>query len=186
MTKHARRIGTEDTPKSKHEMAEAIVKQLTRRHVTAVVLLHHAVAEILGVGPTDLQCLDLVRERGTLTGSELAGITGLTTGAITAVVARLERAGYLRREPDAHDKRKQILYPSLEPIQEIRQVFGPIHREVMGLLEEFDGHQLAAISEYLARSRDLAYRHMALLRSQKLSTAGARQKLKEQQMRSQR
>src|SRR6266436_276162 len=86
----------------KNELTEEIVGRLVRRHSTAVVLFHHAVAERLGIGPTDHKCLDLLRERGAITGSELAGLTGLTTGAITGVVARLETAGFLRRKPDPH------------------------------------------------------------------------------------
>jgi len=80
-----------------------ITGPLVRRHSTAAVLFHHTVAEQLCVGPTDLKCLDLVREHGTMTGSRLAAITGLTTGAITGVAARLERAGFLSREPDPED-----------------------------------------------------------------------------------
>src|SRR5438093_9600607 len=99
--------------KSQRELADEIVGRLVRRHSTAVVLFHHAVAERMGLGPTDHKCLDLLRERGAITGSDLAAITGLTTGAITGVVARLERAGYVRRESDPHDGRKQILYPAL-------------------------------------------------------------------------
>ena len=79
------------------------VGRLARRHSTAAVLFHHVVAERLGLGPTDHKCLDLLRERGAMAGSDLCAITGLTSGAITGVVARLERAGYLRREPDPRD-----------------------------------------------------------------------------------
>ena len=79
--------------KKKHELAEEIAGRLMRQYSTAVVLFHHAVAERLGLGPADHKCLDLVRERGVMTGSDLAAITGLTTGAITGVVGRLERAG---------------------------------------------------------------------------------------------
>src|SRR5260370_4757362 len=91
----------------KNELIEEIVGRLVSRHSCVVVLFHHAVAERLGIGPTDHKCLDLLRERGPMTGSELAALTGLTTGAITGVVARLERAGFLSREPDTHDRRKQ-------------------------------------------------------------------------------
>src|SRR5262245_77660 len=111
--------------KNRHQLAEEIVGQLVRRHSTAAVLFHHAVAERLGLGPTDHKCLDLLRERGAMTGSELAAITGLTTGAITGVVARLERAGYLRRKPDPHDGRKQILSPAPERMRDIHDAFGP-------------------------------------------------------------
>jgi DNA-binding MarR family transcriptional regulator len=152
---------TENQP----ELIEKIVGQLVRRHSTAVVLFHHAVAERLGLGPTDHKCLDLLREREAMTGSELAVLTGLTTGAITGVVARLERAGYLRREPDPHDGRKQILSPALKRVRDIRDVFDPIRKDMSALLEDFDAHQLMAIAEFLTRGASIARRHAALLRA---------------------
>lgn len=156
---------------SRDELAEEIVGRLVRRHSTAAVLFHHAVAVRLGLGPTDHKCLDLLRERGAMTGSELAAITGLTSGAITGVVARLERAGYLRREPDRHDRRKQILHPAPERVRDIQGVFDPIREDVAALLKGFDTHQLTAIAEFLAHSTDFAYRHVALLRAHTLCVA---------------
>ncbi len=155
----------------KHKLADEIVGRLARRHSTAVVLFHHAVAERLGLGPTDHKCLDLLRERGGMAGSDLGAITGLTSGAITGVVARLERAGYLRREPDPHDGRKQILHLALAPAH-IHDVIGPLRKDVAALLENFDTHQLTAISEFLARTMDLIYRHAALLRAETNSDVG--------------
>src|ERR1700680_1719192 len=157
--------------KSKQVLAGEIVGRLARRHSTAVVLFHHAVAERLGLGPTDHKCLDLLRERGAMAGSDLCAITGLTSGAITGVVARLERAGYVRREPDPHDGRKQILHLALErsPIQD---VINPLREDVAALLENFDSHQLTAIAEFLARTTDLIYRHAALLRAETISDLG--------------
>lgn len=74
------RAGSERIAQSdKQELVEQIVGQLIRQHSTAVVLFHQAVAERLGIGPTDHKCLDLLRERGALTGSDLAALTGLTT-----------------------------------------------------------------------------------------------------------
>jgi DNA-binding MarR family transcriptional regulator len=153
--------------RSRRHLTEEIVGRLARRHSTAVVLFHHAVAERLGLGPTDHKCLDLLRERGTITGSELAAITGLTTGAITGVVARLEQAGYVRRESDPHDGRKQILYPALQQ-SPIQGVIEPLRTDVASSLEDFDARQLAAIAEFLTRSTDLIYRHTGLLRTQTL------------------
>lgn len=148
-------------------LSEQIVG-LVRRYTTAVILFHHAIAERLSLGPTDLQCFDLLHERDSMTGSELAAITGLTTGAITGVVARLEAAGFLRRKPDPHDGRKQTLYPTIDHVYAIQQVFGPIRKDVAALLEGFDVQQLTAISQFLARSTDFCYRHAALLRSDAL------------------
>jgi DNA-binding MarR family transcriptional regulator len=155
-------------PKNRQELAEEIVGQLVRRHSTAAVLFHHAVAERLGLGPADHKCLDLLRERGAMTGSELAAITGLTSGAITGVVARLERAGYLHRKPDPHDGRKQILSPARERLQELHRVFGPLREDVAALLESFDVRQLTAIADFLTRSAEIAFRHATRLRAETL------------------
>ena len=151
---------------NRDELVEAIVGWLVRRHSTAVVLFHHAVGERLGLGPTDHKCLDLLRERGPMTGSSLAALTGLTSGAVTGVVARLEQAGYLRREPDPHDRRKQILSPAPERVRDLQETFDPIRDDMAALLEGFDAHQLAVSAGFLARTTDLAYRHAALLRAQ--------------------
>src|ERR1700676_1909839 len=114
--------------KRKRELTDEIVGRLVRRHSIAIMLFHEAVAERLGLGPTDHKCLDLLRERGAMTGSELAAITNLTSGAITGAVARLERAGYLHRQSDPHDGRRQILSPVLERVQHLHQVFEPIRK----------------------------------------------------------
>ena len=153
---------------NKHDLVHEIVGRLARKHSTAVVLFHHAVAGRLGLGPTDHKCLDLLRGRGAMTGSDLGAITGLTSGAITGVVARLERAGYLRREPDPHDGRKQILRLALKRAH-IQDVIDPLRKDVAALLESFDSHQLTAIAEFLDRTTDLIYNHAALLRAQALS-----------------
>ena len=153
---------------SQHKLADEIVGRLARGHSTAVVLFHHVVAERLGLGPTDHKCLDLLRERGAMAGSDLCAITGLTSGAITGVVARLERAGYLRREPDSHDGRKQILHLALKR-SHIQEVIDPLRKDVAALLENFDTHQLTAVAEFLARTTDLIYRHAALLRAETIS-----------------
>jgi DNA-binding MarR family transcriptional regulator len=156
---------------SKDKVADEIVGQLARRHSTAVVLFHHAVAERLGLGPTDHKCLDLLRERGPMAGSDLGAITGLTSGAITGVVARLEQAGYLRREPDRHDGRKQLLHLALAQAH-IHDVIAPLRKDVAALLENFDTHQLTAIAEFLTGTTDLIYRHAALLRAETISDVG--------------
>jgi DNA-binding MarR family transcriptional regulator len=153
------------------ELAAEINGSLARRHSTATVLFHHALADRLGLGPTDHKCLDLLHERAPMTASELAAITGLTSGAVTGVVARLERTGRLRRERHPHDRRKQVLRPTPEAAREIQQVFDALP-DAGELLEGFDAGQLAAIAEYLTRATDLAYRRGALLRAHVLAAGG--------------
>lgn len=142
-----------------------ILRRHGRRQSTAAVVFNHALAERLGLGPSDLKCLDLLLERGPMTGSELVAITGLTSGAVTGVAARLERAGFLRRTPDPGDGRKQILVPTADRVEEIDELFAPMHDELARLLEVFDAHQLAAIAEFMDRSTDCVLRHAALLRA---------------------
>lgn len=163
---------TEDASTNHARLAEEIVGSLARRHSTATVLLHHAIAERLGLGPTDHKCLDLLHERGSLSGSELATITGLTSGAISGVVGRLERAGHVCREPDPHDRRKQILRPAPEVAREVAELFDRLRADAGWLVEGFDDRQLAAIAEFLSRGIEFAYHRTALLRTHALSSSG--------------
>jgi DNA-binding MarR family transcriptional regulator len=100
-----------------------------------------------------------------MAGSALAAITGLTSGAITGVVARLEQAGYVRREPDPRDGRKQILSLALAR-SPVHDVIKPLRDDVAALLDTFDTHQLVAIADFLAGTTDLIYRHAAVLRAE--------------------
>ncbi len=157
------------TNKSTRDLRERITSRLVRRHSTAAVLFHHAIAERLGLGATDHKCFDLLQERGALTGSDLAAITGLTSGAITGVVARLEQAGYVRREPDPKDGRKQILRPVQGRMRELQDLFAHIRSDLAALLEPFDAAQLAAIGAFLSGTTDIVYRQIALLRGHPMS-----------------
>lgn len=154
------------TEAKRAELANRIIGSLARQHSTATVLFHHAVAERLGLGPTDHKCLDLLVARGVLTGSELAALTGLTSGAVTGVVARLERAGYLRREPDPQDGRRQLLRPVPERMTQIADVFAGVRSDAAALVEGFDADQLEAIAEFLSRSIDYARERSVVLRAQ--------------------
>lgn len=148
------------------DLAARITGPLARRYSTATVLFHHAIAERLGLGPSDHKCLDLLVERGTLTGSELAALTGLTSGAITGVVARLERAGYLRREPDPDDGRRQLLRPVPERMADVAEVFAGLQSDAAALVSGFDTAALEAIAEFLVRATRFAGERSALLRAQ--------------------
>lgn len=156
---------TSRTKDTKPELVEEIVGRLARQHSTAVVLFHHAVAERLGLGPTDHKCLDLLRERGPLAASELSAITGLTSGAMTGVVARLERAGFLQRRPDPKDRRKQVLELARQH-SPVHDVIAPLRKDVAVLLDNFNIQQLRAIAEFLGGSTELIYRHGALMRAE--------------------
>jgi DNA-binding MarR family transcriptional regulator len=89
-----------------------------------------AVAEYLGVGRTDLRCLDLVIRGGPQSASELGAKLHLTRGSMTTLIDRLERARYVeRREDPSHGKRKLVvptarLAQAITPIVRARQAEG--------------------------------------------------------------
>src|SRR5262249_29821266 len=90
---------------SRHELITALNRAM-RDASGQGVIYSQVVAERLGINSTDLECLDFVVMRGPLTAGELADATGLTTGAITGVIDRLERAGFAQRDRDKNDRRK--------------------------------------------------------------------------------
>jgi DNA-binding MarR family transcriptional regulator len=151
-------------------LIDLLLGSLARRYSTAAVLFHHAVGEKLGLGPTDTKCLDLLRERSAMTGSELAATTGLTTGAVTGVVSRLEKAGYVHREAHPQDGRKQIVRPVEARFQQVHAVFEPFRDDLGALLAEFDEHQLEAIARFLVEGTEITFKHAALLRAQPFSS----------------
>src|SRR5438552_15579379 len=85
--------------------------RLHRDLATAVIAFHEAGARRLGMTAAERKCAGLIAEWGETTPTQLAEATGLTTGAITGIVDRLERAGYAKREPNPKDRRSVLIRP---------------------------------------------------------------------------
>ena len=136
------------------EPGRAGLARIARRHSTATVLYHHAVAERLGLGSSDHKCLDLLVQHGELTGSRLAAMTGLSTGAITGVVHRLEAAGFLHRRPDPTDGRRQLLRPVAEHVAQVAAVFAEDGPDLDRLTAGMTRDQVDAVRTFLSRATD--------------------------------
>ena len=102
-----------------------------RRSSGQGVIFGQAVAERAGISNSDLECMDFLIMEGRVTAGRLAELTGLTTGAITGVVDRLEKAGYVRRERDDSDRRKVFITTIPENIARIGALYEKLHRAVM-------------------------------------------------------
>jgi DNA-binding MarR family transcriptional regulator len=127
-------------------------------------LYSQAVAQRLGINSTDLECLDLV-VRGPVTAGVLAEATGLTTGAITGVIDRLERAGFACRERDPSDRRK-VLVRALPVVEErIAPLFEPMQRAAMGTLSPYRDEDLALFLDFFIRAREASLAAMTELRA---------------------
>ncbi|MFI4935599.1 MAG: MarR family winged helix-turn-helix transcriptional regulator [Caulobacterales bacterium] len=129
------------------------------------VIYSQAVATRLGVSSSDLECLDHIVLRGPLTAGALAEATGLTSGAITGVVDRLEQAGFARRESDAGDRRKVLVRALPAIAQRIAPLFEPMERAAMAALADYSNSELALLLGFLTRAREAALAAMAELRA---------------------
>ena len=109
-------------PLSRPKLRAALMQELEhalRRSSGQGVIFGQAVANRAGISSSDLECMDFLVMEGRVTAGRLAELTGLTTGAITGVVDRLEKAGLARRERDASDRRKVFIAPVPENIAKV-------------------------------------------------------------------
>jgi DNA-binding MarR family transcriptional regulator len=122
-------------------------------------------AERLGVSRTDLHCLNAVENAGGLTAGELARETGLTTGAVTGVIDRLERAGYARRAPDPEDRRRVKVEVTPEFYARADQIWGPLAADwERSLSGRFTADQLERVIDFLRTTNELGRKHMERVR----------------------
>lgn len=124
-----------------------------------------AAAEVLGLNRTDLRCLDLLSRRGAMSAGELASATGLTRGAMTTVLDRLERSGYGRRVPNPEDRRGVRFELSAQARRRIQAIWGPIVEEGMAVLDDYATSELEVIARFLDQARQLQEAHAARIRA---------------------
>lgn len=124
---------------------------------TRSILFHQAVADKLGLNPTDHKILLFLFDRPRAAG-ELAHLTGLTTGAMTAVIDRLEKAGYVRRVHDMEDRRRIYVEIIPENAARIVDLFRPLSRAMAKLESGYSPAELDLIHDYLERAGEVLYR----------------------------
>ncbi|WP_242903341.1 MarR family winged helix-turn-helix transcriptional regulator [Actinomadura terrae] len=122
----------------------------TQRGTMFTVLLHHATASKAGMNVTDAQCVNALSLDGPQTPGQLAQLMGITTGgAITAVIDRLEKAGYVRRTRDPDDRRRVIVELVEENLARFGRYFAPIGRHFQERLEGFTDEQIAFLLAWM-------------------------------------
>jgi DNA-binding MarR family transcriptional regulator len=110
------------------------------------------VADRAGISSADMDCIDFVNLEGRMTAGKLAELTGLTTGAITGVVDRLEKAGFVRRERDETDRRKVFIVPVEERMMEIGRFYELMKRAMDKLCEGYTDAELKVLLRYATES----------------------------------
>jgi DNA-binding MarR family transcriptional regulator len=129
-------------------------------------LTRAVIAEVLGLNKTDLAGVDfLYSQEGTCTAGELSRATGLTSGSTTALIDRLEKAGYAVREDDPTDRRRQIVRLSDKAHARCEAVYEPIRKEMFKLWSNYNASELELIVRFLTEGIKLHGTSLERLRS---------------------
>ena len=138
----------------------------SRHYMAAYVLFNQAVADHLGMHPTDVQCLNLMAiEPGPFTAKRIAEMTGLTSGSATRLVDRLEAAGYVARERDTADRRRvlvRLVPEGMARFGELWRELGPGWREIIA---DNSPAEQEVLLRHMRRTIELSQRQIAALRS---------------------
>jgi DNA-binding MarR family transcriptional regulator len=131
-----------------------------------------AIADRAGLNDTDFECIDVLDWTGPITAGELGRRVGITSGAVTGVLDRLERGGWVRRTADSTDRRRVIVElcplgqdgPNPERYKEMAEAFAPLQSDIEAIVDDLSDDQLATIVEYLRASSDAVERSIERMR----------------------
>ncbi len=145
----------------------ADVGEAVRAYQGAVDDFDREVARLLGVNETDLRCLEiLLQDKPEAAPGFLAARLGLTSGAVTPMLDRLERASYIERSPHPTDRRKTIVRATREAQQGAAALLGPLIADgAQQLLSQYTVKELRLVIDFMRRSTELQQRHVERLRS---------------------
>ncbi|MGK5551941.1 MarR family winged helix-turn-helix transcriptional regulator [Actinomadura kijaniata] len=127
--------------------------EIFRDYLDAVGLHALAGAEAAGLQASEWYAMSQISLAGGLTPGELSARTGLTTGATTRLIDRLERAGRVRRVADPGDRRRVVVEPAPDaPDVDIDAIVGPARRRVGEVLERYTPEQREVLFDYFRRA----------------------------------
>lgn len=147
----------------KQELVDELV-QLARAHEAANDAFDEVAREKLGINRTDLRCLNIIDNAGTMTAGRLAELSGLTTAAVTSVLDRLERAGYARRVRDQPDRRQVMVEVTPLLAERATPIWGPLGEEARSTLSRMSAEELRALIDFYRLGIELNERHIERVR----------------------
>lgn len=130
------------------------------------VLISDLVATRVGINSTDLECLDLLQLNGPITAGQMSARSGLTTGATTAMIDRLERAGYVRRRRDSGDRRVVVVEVLEHCGSHIAPLYQPIQKDLEKLHARYSNRELEIVVRYLTEALEAGARFVGWLQTQ--------------------
>lgn len=131
------------------------------------VLFGETVAAGLGINHTDLECLGMVLLQDGLTAGEIAKTSGLTSGAVTGIIDRLDRAGLARREPDPKDRRKVRVRPTPKGRAVETGPYQSFGKAMDRLTATYSDAEIALLIDYFSRTERVILAEMEKLKAPK-------------------
>ncbi|MGF7228603.1 MAG: MarR family winged helix-turn-helix transcriptional regulator [Candidatus Saccharibacteria bacterium] len=125
------------------------VFSLTREYGMSSVMLRNAVSRKLGLNITDMECLSLLSVKGLSSPTELARYTGMTTGAATTMLDRLEIAGFITRKPNPNDRRGVVVEVNAQSTKKMGTVFAGAQAGQRSVIESYSPGELRIIVDFL-------------------------------------
>lgn len=161
-------MSSEDRTQTMEELGRAL-----RVFLSASDAFDEALGEVLGLNPTDLRCVDLLDQHGTLTAGALADLAGLSTGAVTFMLDRLEHAGFVHRLRDVQDRRRVLV--ELVPLarKKIFELHAPLVETWRASALRYSVPDLERVAQFLTEGARLYEAQIPLLRSKVPPRAGS-------------
>ena len=151
---------------SREDVLAEVAEELRLSGVTNDIA-DQVVADFLGLNRTDMRCLDIIERLDGVSAGRLAAEAGLSTGAVTTVLDRLERAGYARRVPDAGDRRRVLVELTPRARQQLLDLFAPLVTETVRQLESYTTEQVSLVRDFMRDHRRLNEVHTERVRARR-------------------
>lgn len=132
-----------------HSVTLDAFRSASREYSDNSILMHEAIARKAGLTGTDHKYLGLIIKNGEVSAGELSRLTGLTTGAVTGVIDRLEKKKLVKRQLDKNDRRKVMIVPNPKMAAKIlTPLFTDLQQQTEDLLREFTEKEIETIQRY--------------------------------------
>ena len=148
---------------SRDEVLSEVAEELRLSGVTNDIA-DQVVADYLGLNRTDTRCLDIIERLDGVSAGRLASEAGLSTGAVTTVLDRLERAGYARRVQDPGDRRRVLVELTPAARRELQELYAPLADATMRQLEGYTTDEVGLVRDFMRDNRRLNEAHAERVR----------------------
>ena len=146
------------TPKFARRSLLQKLSNLGRALSTQTVFLHQAIAQTFGLNATDTKCIDLILTHPgePITAGWLSATTGLTTGAVTHILDRLEKRKLIERVRDARDRRKVFIQVRAESLAPFGPRYEAMGQAFMAVADRYKDEELQVICDYMERNLEVS------------------------------